>query len=426
MKRLAVISLLLAAVLGSSRAQADEPWADIHWEWAGHLKYRFDFLTLPEDSLFRDPLGSTAIDQGTEARLRLSRRWDHWDVRADYQLIALHRDTGVLGGSLPGLPGPGGTVINDDRRWFDLTWTIAESDKGAVLSRLDRASIGYTRDSLALRFGRQAISWGNGMLYNPMDIFNPFDPAAVDKEYKSGDDMLYGQYLFSNGSDLQMVGVVRRDPLTGEVEADQSSLAFKYHGFAGMNEFDVLAARHYDESVIGLGGSIALGGAVWRGDLTWADARERGGTFSAVTSLSYSWTWNGRNVNGAVEYYYNGFGQPGGDYAPDALRANPDLVARLSRGEVFTLGRDYLAGTATIEITPLFLLTPSVFVNLHDPSALAQLSARYDLKENLVALAALNLPLGSEGSEYGGIESPVAGRFYSAGPSFFAQLAWYF
>ena len=50
----------------------------------------------------------------------------------------------------------------------------------------------------------------------------------------------------------------------------------------------------------------------------------------------------------------------------------------------------------------------------------------YDWKENLVALGALNLPLGSSGSEYGGIESPVDGRYFSTGPGVFAQIAFYF
>ncbi len=137
------------------------------------------------------------------------------------------------------------------------------------MHRLDRLSVGFTTERSAWRFGRQAISWGNGMVFTPMDVFNPFDPAAVDKEYKTGDDMLYGQYGFDNGNDLQGVAVVRRDPVTGQVEQDQSSLAFKYHGFLGMNEYDLLAAEHYGDRILGLGGNVALGGAVWRGDLTW-------------------------------------------------------------------------------------------------------------------------------------------------------------
>ena len=45
-------------------------------------------------------------------------------------------------------------------------------------------------------------------------------------------------------------------------------------------------------------------------------------------------------------------------------------IRRLERGELYTLGKHYAGASATIELTPLFLLTPSLFVNLGDPSAL--------------------------------------------------------
>jgi hypothetical protein len=278
---------------------------------------------------------------------------------------------------------------------------------------------------MVMRFGRQAISWGNGMIFNPVDVFNPFDPAAVDKEYKTGDDMAYGQYLFGNGNDLQAVAIVRRNPHNGEVEKEESSLAFKYHGFLGMNEYDLLAAEHFGDQIFAVGGNLGIGGAVWRGDLSWTRT-DRDSLLSVVTSLSYSWTWGGRNLSGVLEYYYNGFGQSNGAYAPADLRRNPDLFRRLERGELYNLARHYIGASATIELTPLFLLIPNLFVNLEDPSALMQIVAQYDWKQNVLLLGALNLPLGSDGSEFGGIEAPADGLYYSSGPGVFAQLAWYF
>ncbi len=55
-------------------------------------------------------------------------------------------------------------------------------------------------------------------------------------------------------------------------------------------------------------------------------------------------------------------------------------------------------------MNPLFLLTPNLFVNLDDPSALAQLVAQCDIKQDLLFIAALNIPIGPDGTEYGGIE----------------------
>jgi hypothetical protein len=415
--------LSVAAQAAEDGAAATEDASD--WTFGGHAKYRFTAQANPGDSVFRQALGSEAVDHGLEARLKLSATRGGWDFKADYQAIAIHGDSLLLAERLPASALPVEKVIDDRRRWWDLTHAFDEDGRDALLHRLDRLNIGFTTERIAWRFGRQAISWGNGLLFNPADVFNPFDPAAVDKEYKTGDDMLYGQFLFGDGSDLQGVAVVRRDPASGDVEQDQSSVAFKYHGFLGPNEYDLLAAEHFDDHMLAAGGSVGLGGAVWRGDLTWTST-DRDDLVSAVTSLSYSWTWAGRNVSGILEYYHNGFGQSGGAYGPAELAQNPDLLARLARGEVFTLGRDYLAASATIEVTPLLLLTPTALLNLHDPSALAQFIVQYDLGQELLLLGALNVPVGPAGSEYGGIAAPIDGLYFSTGPSLFAQLAWYF
>ena len=162
-----------------------------------------------------------------------------------------------------------------------------------------------------------------------------------------------------------------------------------------------------------------------RGDLTWTET-DLDKVLSGVVSVSYSWTWGGKNVSGLLEYFRNGFGQAGGAYAPADLLRNPDLVRRLERGELYTLARNYLAASATVEVTPLVLLTQTFLINVDDPSALGQLVMRYDLQQDLQLTCALSLPLGPPGSEYGGVASPIEGRYFAAGPSLFGQLAWYF
>jgi len=395
------------------------------WTFGGHTKYQYIHTRVPDDSVLQGINGDSLQDHNLEVRLKASVRHGHWDVSTDFQFITVHSDklSGYRDLPLPVLPATG--VINDDRRWLNLTHELNNEGKNATVIRLDRASVAYTGDKTVVRFGRQAISWGNGLLFTPMDIFNPFDPTAVDKEYKTGDDMLYGQYLLENGSDMQAVAVVRRNLVSGDVEQDDSSLAGKYHGFWGRTEYDLLLAEHYAERVIGLGLSTDYGGAIWRTDLVWTDT-DSGSVFSAVGGASYSWMAGGHNWTGFVEYYYNGFGQSDGEYSPGELASNPDLLRRLARGELFNLGRHYLGASVMVEVTPLLNLTPNVFVNLTDPSALAQLVLSYDWKQDFQLLGALNIPIGASGTEYGGIESEQPGLYVSTGPSLFTQLAWYF
>ena len=391
----------------------------------GHAKYQFQLNTFPDDSLFLDYLDSPTIDQYGDVRLKFDWKKDKLQIAADYQLIAGHGDGLTLANSLPGNLLVSASVPTDKYRLFDLTKVISENSDSVLLQRLDRLYVGLTGKNTVVRVGRQAVSWGNGLIYTPMDFFNPFDPAAVDKEYKTGDDMLYGQYLKQSGDDLQAVWVIRRDE-NGDVSNDVDSIAAKYHGFFGDKEYDLLIAQHFDDNVLAIGGISDLGSALWRGDITFTDT-QTDNVASLVTSLTYSWIGLGEhNISGVVEYFYNGFGQADGDYSPAALASNPDLVERLVRGELFTLGRHYIALSAMIEITPLWLVTPNVFINAGDGSFLAQVTTSHDIKQDIQVLAALNVPVGAAGTEYGGIDSGIPGKQLSTGPGVFAQLAWYF
>ena len=101
-------------------------------------------------------------------------------------------------------------------------------------------------------------------------------------------------------------------------------------------------------------------------------------------------------------------------------------MQRLQRGELFTLGKNYLAAAASIELAPLWVLTTTLFQNLDDDSLLLQIFSQHDLQQDLQLLVALNLPRGDDGSEFGGIDSATDGRPLAIGESFFMQLAWYF
>jgi hypothetical protein len=417
-----LLPCLIACVLTFALIEAVN--ADTSVFKGGHAKYLLLLNTFPDDSVFLDYIDTPSVDQFGDLRLKFGWQKQRVKLAADYQLLAGRGDGFILANSLPGNILVSERIPSDRFRLMDLTHVISEDSDSVVEHRLDRLYVDITSTKAVARIGRQAVSWGNGLIYTPMDFFNPFDPAAVDKEYKTGDDMLYGQYLRQNGDDLQAVWVFRRD-IDGEVTSDVDSIAAKYHGFAGEHEYDLLLAQHFDDNIFGIGGISNVGGAVWRGDITLTDT-ETDEVFSLVTSLSYSWIGWGRNISGVLEYFYNGFGIAGGDYSPAALANNPDLVERIIRGELFTLGRNYVAASAMIEITPLWLLTPNAFINASDGSMLVQLVSSYDFKQDWQLLAALAVPVGAPGTEFGGIDSGVPGKTYSTGLNLFAQLAWYF
>jgi hypothetical protein len=400
------------------------------YQFGGLLRTRGTLQTFPDDSLVSTYTGSSAKDLNLRLRLLFSASKGPWDFKTDGQGIVLYGDSVEYNRALteqaPGFEALFGRLPNDDRRWWNLSNTIEDEGKRAVIARLDRLSVGYTGSNTSVRFGRQALSWGNGLSFSPMDIVNPFDPTQVDTEYKAGDDMLYGQFLRASGDDIQASYVVRRNPVTGDVDSDQATLAAKYHGFTDFGEYDVLAAQHYDEAMLGIGGGRDVGGAVWRSDLVLSDTDDEGLVAQFVINTSYSWVWGGKNVSGSAEYYFNGFGQRDGCYTPECLANNPDLVKRVARRQLFTLGRHYVAGNLMVEVTPLFTLTPNLFWNVGDGSALLQVITQNSLGDNLVLLGALGIPFGPNGTEYGGIDAGIEGYYFATELSLFLQLNWYF
>ena len=394
----------------------------------GHVKFSHSVTGYPQDSAYASSLwyDTTTVNLSTiDLRGKFHKKQGNWDMQVDYQVSGLHSYQTEYFESNAGLPVSLGDIGGDDTRVFDLSHEHREADY-VLVHRLDRLNVGYTGDSAVVRLGRQAVSWGNGLAFNPMDIFNPFDPTAVDKEYKTGDDMVYAQWLLESGNDWQLVMVPRRDRLTGKLSESASSLAFKYHALTDNYEYDVLLARHYEDTVLGFGLVSHFGDAITRGDVTLAQT-DTDWVASAVASLSYSWVLADRNWSGSAELYYNGFGQDQRDLSVTSLVDNTDLVDRITRKEMYSFGRYYAALVATVELSPRMMLNPTLFMNLRDQSGLMQLSANYDWLQNADLILSMNLPFGGNGTEYGGIAlSDTVPNYLSNDYQLFAQLSIYF
>ena len=391
-------------------------------EVGGHGKLRGLANALPSDSVIRDFSPSVPVDIEGELRLNLEASRGRWQADAAYTLFALYGDRVSFSREViqivPRYP-------DDATRLFDLTHVFEDSGKRLFLHRLDRLSIGYTTDDLVLKVGRQVLSWGNGLYYSALDLVNPFSPAAIDTEYKLGDDMLYAQRLFESGNDLQAAFVARRNPATGDPSSSRSSALLKYHAFVGGTELDVLFGRHYDEPVFGLGLVQSVGGGVLRSDVALTDSDD-GLKARFLANGSLSWVAFDRNMSGSLEYFYSGYGLSDSGVTIADVASDAELAAWLTRGDLFSIGRHNVAGSVLIEISPLASVSPTVLANLSDGSALLQLIGRYSLSDNAELLGSLNVPIGPAGTEFGGLRVPLTDQELSSGPGLFVQLAGYF
>ena len=220
----------------------------------------------------------------------------------------------------------------------------------------------------------------------------------------------------------QLLYVARRNPENHKVEFDQASIAGKFHFAAGTTEFDLMAAKNYDDPVIGIGSTGYLGETAWRLDGTWTFIDDGDDYLSLVANMDYSWVWFDKNLYGFIEYYFNGLGK---DNYPDAL-LDPDITERLARGEVYVLGRNYLSAHIQIELHPLFQVFFTAINNVEDPSGILQPYATWDITQNLQLTGGLSVSYGAKESEFGGFTLPGTDICSKSSDSEYMWLIYYF
>ena len=295
---------------------------------------------------------------------------------------------------------------------FNLTAGIRDGDALAAAS-IDRLSLSWSSDNLVLKVGRQAITWGEGLVFHPGDIVAPFAPNATDTSYKPGADMLYAQYLFASGADIQAIWVPRAQIAGGPVDVDASTFALRGAFQAGAVDISLMGARDRGDWVAGLGLAGSLGQGSWKAEYVgWQMA---GGSYAPSWLLSYSniSTLGDMSVTWFGEYFHNGFGAAPGATL-DALPAN--LVKRLGTGQVFVTGREYLALGASAQISPALSFSPLALLSLEDGSALLSLSADWALDDNTNLTASWSQPLGDTGTSLGGLETSPGSGVYASPP----------
>ncbi len=445
MKVLIGLTLLAAAACGAGPAaarpvepiagEATEPAGpgSVDSRWGGHLKIRGSASRHDETSLYGLVESGTYLDGGTEARLT-NRTFltESLSGEIHYEVLASGGDTmeaeEALGRMLPDAPSTPflqATGRDDGERFLDLAHSIRRRDGFRLRHRLDRLSLAWSSGRSSVRVGRQAVTWGNGLLFNPMDLVNPFAPTDIEREYKAGGDMVAARFPAWAGGEAEVIYVPRRAAAGGEPDWDRSTLAAKADLFRGTLELDLTGALHYGEEVVGIGAVGYVRDAAWRADAAWTFAGGPGsgdGFLSLAANVDYSWYWWGRNIYGFLELFYNGMGRED----PVEALSRPGLMDRLGRGELFTLGRIYLAGHIRVEAHPLLNAYLTVIHNVEDSSGLVQPRAVWDASSDVRLTLGASVPYGGTGTEFGGFRIPGTGASSPASASIFLWAARYF
>ncbi|MGP8320931.1 MAG: hypothetical protein ACT6FE_01190, partial [Methanosarcinaceae archaeon] len=102
------------------------------------------------------------------------------------------------------------------------------------------------------------------------------------------------------------------------------------------------------------------------------------------------------------------------------------ITERLTRGDLFVLGRKYLSTGIQIELHPLFNGYLTVISNIADPSGIIQPRVVWDVTEEIQCTLGGNIYFGSSETEFGGFNLPGTDYSYKAPNNAYIQLTFFF
>ncbi len=272
-------------------------------------------------------------------------------------------------------------------------------ERGAVYGRhrLYRAAVTLTRGNVDLKLGRQRIAWGTGRFWSPLDILNPVNPLALEREERVGVDAALLE---------AKLGPLSRASLVYAPAPDRGSpsRAVQWHGNAAGVDTSLVVGRLLGLDIVGMDVASQIGDAGIRGEA----ARFRPSAGPAFNRLMVGADYAFANgLTMSAELYYNGAGSP----AP----ADCYDIAGLRTGRAASLATRCAGLYASYEITPLLKWVSYAVRNSDDRSHAIDSRLVWSIAPAADLTVGLQHFNGTRGSEFASL--PTA---------FQLQLQWFF
>ena len=354
---------------------------------------------LPEE---RGITGSLFGDMRLEAIYRINKEIQ-LDVAYDNRLTW---SSGTSSGITAALP----SNSSGPYRIRQLSGVVAQSRDFVDYNELDRASFNFQTKTINLTIGRQAVGWGRGTIFSAIDIFAPFTPLEINREWRRGVDAARADIKISNTASIDMV-------TAWGPSLDQSALGVRLRGYAGPIDAELVFAKRATDYMYGVTSSAAIGDLEMHGEFavfqTPDDVPSPGlfGNPSLVPKavLGISNNFNiGTGLKVLLEYHYSGFGASDPKSLPSLL-ATPSYSERIQRGDTQILGRQVLAGQVAYTFNERWNGSFEVLQSLTDSSGVLLPSLSWDFSERMSLQGALFYgygaapEMGVPQSQFGGV-----------------------
>jgi hypothetical protein len=279
----------------------------------------------------------------------------------------------------------------------------------------DRLNIRFDHSRFQIVLGRQALTWGVSYFWPALDLFAPFTPEQIDREYKAGIDAVRVIIPLGSLSEVEFLGAV-----LGPSFHDDASFGALLRWNVGSADIGFMAGSFHQDTVVGGFVTANVLGTGVRGEIAWTDSgdptdvlRERRRFWRGSVGVDRQLT---PSLNLVSELAWNGYGTSETRLYPLWL-----ISDRVLRGEVNGLARLYAGLTLTWLAHPLFTVSGTSLINWDDGSVMLVPNLLWSLGDNTDAILGGQFGFG-EGlqnslipqSEYGSVPDSLFGsvRFY--------------
>ncbi|MBF5008683.1 hypothetical protein [Burkholderia pseudomultivorans] len=286
-------------------------------------------------------------------------------------------------------------ALNPDQ-YLDLDGTYLKGSRYQGQHRLYRGNVTFSYGDTDVRVGRQRIAWGTGRFWSPLDLLNPLDPIAIERDERLGVDAVLAEQKLGPLSRVSAVYA----PAHGGAP---SSAALNFHSNVRGIDYSLVGGRFGNEQVAGIDIASQIGSAGVRGEFTLNRATTGARYPRALVALDYAFA---NTLTLSAELYFNGAGT-----------TNPsgyDFVS-LFTGRIESVAKHYLGGYASYEITPLLKLEGYLVLNLDDGSRFLSPVFTYSIRTNLDWKIGAQMFTGRARSEYGHLHNV-----------YYTQVQWFF
>ncbi len=248
--------------------------------------------------------------------------------------------------------------------YLDLERNLIDCPNVSSTAGFDRLNLQIRTDDFQLVVGRQAITWGVNYFWPALDLFAPFAPGRIDRDYKPGVDAARLIVPVRAYSEVQVVAGV-----LGPSTDDDLAVGGLIRWNVRTVDFGFMGGSFHQDKVAGAFVSANVAGTGLRGELSWTqsgDPRDwlinRGVFWRGSVGIDRQLT---PSVTLIFETAWNQYGAS--DPREYLLFLNSD---RLRRGEINALGRHHSGISLNWRFHPLWSFSNTTLVGWDDQSVL--------------------------------------------------------